>query len=414
MAEPTPLTVRGAYTEGDAAEPVRATLTLTDGAVDVVPEMGEPARIVLDEAESVEAGDYDVSVALPAGRTVTFSKLGARHDEFAEELLRHRNLATSRAMLCSEECVPAEFEGAFDSDESSLPCHLAFYATRLVVSPEDAFPEPIEYGDIASARFDPAEHGVAVRLEDGTERGIRKLGGRTDEATRELRARLEAFGRLFLSALDLAFVPDGDATRRVVEALLFDGRSAPVARIRAAGVDPWAVLRASDGSGDAERAEYAKALVELCGEENVRVGVKLLADPRATDTLTVALPEENAAIRELQMMVWAAAVLPRAAGGEVVFIEVLTETDCATYAFRVGEGSAIAGVDDLERCLRRIQFRRDPIRAPENQPGDPLWVRYAPAIRNVTELRLLREAFAGRVAHTSVEAWRKGLEGYAG
>jgi len=413
MPDRRPLRVRGAYAESDA-EAVPVALTLADGAVDVAPEAGHAVRIALDEVSRVEAGDYDVALTLPQDRRVVFSKLGARHDEFAEEVLRERNVATSRAVLCSEECVPAEFEGAFDSDGSPVPCHIAFYATRLVVSPEEAFPEPIEYADIASASFDAAEHDVAIVVRDGSVRRLGKLGGRTDEAAQELRGRLEAFGRLFLTAIDLAFVPDGDATRRVVEALLFDGHSAPVASLRQANVDPWAVLRASGDSMETERAEYAKALVELCGEESVRIGVKLLADPRATDTLTVSLPDESAPIRELQMIAWATAGLPRAAGGAVAFVEVLTEADCATYAFRVGEGSCVGDAEDLERCLRRIQFRRDPVRAPQDQPGDPLWVKYAPAIRHVPELRLLREAFAGRVAHTSVEAWRKALEGYAG
>ena len=73
--------------------------------------------------------------------------------------------------------------------------------------------------------------------------------------------------------------------------------------------------------------------------------------------------------------------------------EVLNEGDHATYVYRAGGPDGVAA---LNRALDLLGFRVEGIYADADSAGS----RYRKAAQRLPALRLLREAFVGRVVHT--------------
>jgi hypothetical protein len=63
-------------------------------------------------------------------------------------------------------------------------------------------------------------------------------------------------------------------------------------------------------------------------------------------------------------------------------------------------------MDLLTNGLREINFRRQPIYLSDDQLLQPTFSRYRFSVAMMPELRALRSAFIGRVAHTSEEEWK--------
>jgi hypothetical protein len=98
--------------------------------------------------------------------------------------------------------------------------------------------------------------------------------------------------------------------------------------------------------------------------------------------------------------------------------EVVSESGNATYLFRLLpperfdplQGDALAdevgrAVARLNRALLLLNFKRDPIRLPEEQLREPAHARYLVALRHLEYLRWARGAFLGRAIHGS--SWEK-------
>jgi hypothetical protein len=64
----------------------------------------------------------------------------------------------------------------------------------------------------------------------------------------------------------------------------------------------------------------------------------------------------------------------------------------------------------VQKCVRRINFRREPIYLPEEKLQDPKYWKYKFALAQIPELRFLREIFIGRALHRSPEIWRKDVQ----
>ena len=95
--------------------------------------------------------------------------------------------------------------------------------------------------------------------------------------------------------------------------------------------------------------------------------------------------------------------------GGAVAHEVVSEGDHATYLYRLGP-DADRDVRSINRALRFLQFRREPVTAPPEEIEGGRLSRFRLALRKHAPLRQARAAFLGRALHTSAEAWRKAVD----
>jgi hypothetical protein len=91
----------------------------------------------------------------------------------------------------------------------------------------------------------------------------------------------------------------------------------------------------------------------------------------------------------------------------------------ATYFFRLMErggfnAEKLIGLAEMEKivgavqkCVKRINFRREPIYLSEEKLKEPKYWKYKFVLDKIPELKFLREAFIGRVVHRSGEQWQK-------
>ena len=75
-----------------------------------------------------------------------------------------------------------------------------------------------------------------------------------------------------------------------------------------------------------------------------------------------------------------------------------------------GPDAVEEAMDSLNYALVMVNFRREPIYMSEAQMQKPENAHYLRSMERVPALRELRANFLGRVAHTSADAWLRGLE----
>ncbi len=97
------------------------------------------------------------------------------------------------------------------------------------------------------------------------------------------------------------------------------------------------------------------------------------------------------------------AVLARLDGGTV--LESASEEGHATYIFSPDVDPKVLG-----RALIYTGLRREPIFLPDDKLSRPENIRYYYSLRRLPYLKLLRQNFKGRVAHTKYESWRRRFE----
>ena len=103
-------------------------------------------------------------------------------------------------------------------------------------------------------------------------------------------------------------------------------------------------------------------------------------------------------------------------------------TGMATYLFKIFDENEIESLKNdsqnarktelkiiemikkINKALIAINFRREPIYLSEDALYDPKNIRYRFAIENIPALKELRSKFIGRVSHSGLERWKKGIE----
>lgn len=357
---------------------VGARLELRPDELALITERGLAQVVDPVDIAAIEEADYLLRLHTSRG-PIEISRLGGRHAEVAAALRDARNGCLARALLCSEARLHDLFEAECAVAGMWFPAEVRLYDTRLALHPDDRDPLVIEYGDLRVVRFDEATYATVLELEDGGTTTLGKLGRRSREVPELLHDRLLALARwVAAGARQILGRADGEPWR--------DGRSVPLG-----GLNPGLLGALIESSG--ERAPYIEALLAAQPPLELRLGLKLLATDDFTEGFPLEIEDEDPGPLRLCAWLWAGHAL-----------EILGEEDRATYVF----DPARAGLPDLERCLRRIQFRRDPIRIEDSAAEAS---RYDLALGRVPELQALRGACRGRAIHSSPSAWLDSLRG---
>jgi hypothetical protein len=232
------------------------------------------------------------------------------------------------------------------------------------------------------------------------------MGEKTDFFERSLTkalAGVETRSQELLSALKLGVDP---AIVRRAAMLLGDGKAASGDEMQAISVQLWRGLEEKlrvVGIGD--EYDYLKA---LSNPGKIRIGIKrgLMGD-RTGEYVWFMAPIYSSD--------------PSLPGNAVVLEAASDEASGrATYLFRIMDrpdyktGVHNSQLEDrvgsflhlVNRCLIEINFRREPIYLTEENLMKPEYERYLYAAKRLAGLRILRDNFIGRVAHSSPENWR--------
>ena len=425
-----------------AGAAVAAQWSLEDDALLATPAGGLAEAYRLDEISGIGGDEYGIELSLGGG-TVTLSRLGADGSTLLAALRRAWPPARARALRLEGTGEPKRFTATVAAGDAA-PRHasLVLYEDALLVAPDGADVEPVFLGLVATIA--PEEATLSLRLAhwDGSSTVVSKLAGQAQEFADALlsrRARLAAEATAVLAG---ALPTLAASARTTLAARWLPGRALGRAELETICPGFGAAFAAS-WLAQLPRAAYAQVLLDWAEPARVFLGYGRpgLAPqggspagtaPAAAAPAPATPPASSAGARPLQgaasapggppppASAPAGATAPPAADGrppepqilwvlagrgECWFLEAASEQDWATYRFKGGD--ELPGL--ASRLMCAAQFSREALYMPlEGLVGERS--EMAIAARDLPFLRALRERFEGRVLHTGMESWRKGLD----
>lgn len=389
---PPELPLAWAYLErGETRDGGNAVCLIRDDGLYMRCESGPPFDIPYADIVSIEDSGANLLLALREGCAFKLSRM-ARLRGMLREALMDKWSALNRRQALAQETLVAAFTGKARraEEERAKPANVGVYETAVALDFESG--EVARIPLVFSGR--PAEDNYTFTFNLPGERwAVGFLGRETDRfraSVEQAVGALEEIAQKRVRALAPALPPF--AARKLVSAFM-DGLAVPLRAAREASPE---LAQAMIGElGQAGLAESWSACAETGAPELARIGQK------------EALKASDGLYR------WFFIPIIRGDTAAVV-MEASSEgsTGRATYVFRVPGGPAAAeeAMDRLNYGLVMVNFRREPIYMTDEQMRKPQYAHYLRALERVPALAELRKNCLGRVAHTSPEAWRKGLE----
>jgi hypothetical protein len=345
----------------------------------VTPAAGTPLAFDLGDIDRIAPADWDLSLALFTGRTISLRQFGSVFGRMVEELTAAWRDRTVQCLLLED----LEEIDRFDGTANGVKAQIRLFGSNLAVLPIGADPIQVRLADLDSVSFDESTYTTVLEATTG-QVALSKLAKRTDEFRAKLAEALDALRKRTASALHdrFAFL-DPDRLRQLLVTMP-EGRSADMSSLTAVHPKlPEAVISAAV---DEDLKPYFDELRQR-STGSWHAGFKFT---RAEEG------EEEVSGEELFFWFF----LPMK-GKDVVAWEATTGTGRATYFFR-----ASTAVEQMTRGLALINFRREPIYLPDaSLEQQPRYRRYVIGARKLPDLRSLRGAYLGRAIHSSVEEW---------
>ncbi|MFZ5818029.1 MAG: hypothetical protein ACOY93_22485 [Bacillota bacterium] len=372
----------------------------------IAPEGQPPHSLYYSDIDRLTAEDYAVQLLLHDGPRCTLYFLGRYYGQFVADLRGRRSAQLIRNLLMLDAEPQKEFRGACtrllpDGERQEDPaCTITLYRSSLVVEPSGFDPWNLAYNDITAMSFNREAYRLELQTDLGEQLSFAMLGTRFGELEQEIRRLTdqlqERTARLLAERLPEA-TPRGPAA---IATVLLQGRAVPLPVVQQAAPGLWPELEqllfaADEGEVDEVRRTGFQHLCRLASPEHVFIGLRepfesTGENPRPLFWFIIAYPER-----------------------QVMAVEVTNESGYATYLYAM-EGPVDQAVRELNRAMVALNFRREVISASEQELASERLARYRVALRKLPHLRRLRHLFRGRVAHTSEEAWRRGVEAALG
>ncbi len=112
---------------------------------------------------------------------------------------------------------------------------------------------------------------------------------------------------------------------------------------------------------------------------------------------------------ELQPILWV--VLPGRYNRMAAVELALPGEEAATYIYRI-DSDWEKFLLNLSRALDAVKFQREIISLSDEELQKEQYAKYRMVLTRTPSLRILRSRFVGRVIHTSIESWEKGILKY--
>jgi len=234
------------------------------------------------------------------------------------------------------------------------------------------------------------------------------MGGRFEELKSDIERLIEEMYQRTAEMLKEYF-PKGVSEWTILQLsrVLKQGKATKKSEIEEISPDLWGVLpriifkrpdEESSQEPDEERKAAFDYLLSLAGPENTYIGIR--------ESFTSS--EE-----ELKPIFWFLVAFPKE---NAIASEVTNEEGHATYFFRIKEDGKPSPDDvkrkvkEINRSMQALNFRRDVIRASDDEIKSDKFSRYRVALRKLPYLNRIRQDFIDRAIHTSEESWRKEVQ----
>jgi hypothetical protein len=389
-----------------------------------------PLRVEHVDVAAIARGDLAVTLTLFDGGSVAFDKGGSLDDLW--ETLRRHFLARVSASL---RFAPADPRHTFDARVSldgpggfgPLPAQISAVRLGLNYLADGGPCAQLPFGALGEPAFDAASYEVSVPLAPGplappgAKLKIGRLARRTDELIsllKEARERSLADTARCLVALMPALA---SGPRAALADEIRVGRM--ISREHCEAVAPGAWRALWNAAAGADREEYRDALESMSGGPGrLSLGMRPYGgtQPNAAGVDDAAPVADDASSGDSALpVVYVAALLPGAsAEDDLLALEVLSERDHATYAYRVAPAPSGLSRDAAfarlvavaSHTLLSIDFAKEPLYLPEAEAMSARDGLYRAALHRLDNLREMRARLAGRAIHSSAAAWRAQLE----
>jgi hypothetical protein len=414
---------------GDGA-PVAARIELTDDAIQVVPERGDPIHVPLVDVEDVHDDDYVLRLADHTGTRYELTMLGKAYGQLVADLRTRRHDVLERDLLLRGVNLQDTFPGKLFGGPTPIPVELRVYEDLLVVIPERGTMFSVPYSFVERVDWDEELYQTRVVTDDGRTLVFGHLAKRSEEFRDELRRMLDGLARR-TSATLAGLLPGIDpAALSRLSTLLRDGRAAQQRAIDSVDPTVWPRLEEAASASDELRDSY-QALKAMTPPGWAAFGVKAVLTEqedrhRAASWAGPDVEAGSATEQEASTDLWYFCPLaPEGRPVNAVAQEVASGSGHATYVFRLMEpdrfaslsGEALAeevgrSIARLNRALLQLNFRREPIYLPEEQIEQGRFGAYRVALRKLDYLRWARKAFLGRAVHNA--SWPAQVEAAVG
>lgn len=389
------LTAAGAEQERGAAK-----IILKEEEISFLPDNGKALNIDIREIDQAAADDYRVLMNLKSGAAVEISRLGYQFEDFWRHFSAAWNAVLIDIFLMKEAADKGSARArVLRSGKDLGECQIQFYETSFLVLPRESGLFKIFYGDVDEMKAQDFKIALSAE-EENIE--LSQMGQDFDFCAKAVNAGMTA---VLLNAQTQIkeMIPGLDSlgVRQLAE-VMRDGRCVAKSRVDSLAPGTWEKIEDFlQVAGMKEEYDYLKS---LAGGGEIYAGVKRGAmGSLSGDYAWFLVPLKN---------------------NNAIAMEASSEggSGKATYFFRlVAPLEFEAKKNDLDRevqktaaavqkCVRRINFRREPIYLPEEKLQDPKYWKYKFALAQIPELRFLREIFIGRALHRSPEIWRKDVQ----
>lgn len=389
---PPELPLAWAYLEnGAVADRGEATCVIEGDRLNLKCKAGPPFAIAYADIKAIEDRDaVNLLLAMRDGTAFELSRM-ARMQDMLRAALIEKWTALNRKQALAEETLIDSFNGmAAQEGQKPQAAGIGVYETAIVLD--------FESGQVARIPLifsgKPEERDYAfVFSPPGECWTVSHLGRETDRfrnAVAQAMNKLEEQAQQRIRTLCPSLPP---MKARGLVGLFLDGLAVPLKSVRESyPALEHAMVKELDKAGLIESWEAA---VELGDRAQARIGQK------------AALKSSDGLYRWFFVPVFrgdkAAVIMEASSEGS---------SGRATYVFCVpgGPEAIEQAMDSLNYGLVMINFRREPIYMSDEQMRKPANAHYLRSVERVPALADLRCNFMGRVAHTSPEAWRRGLE----
>jgi len=418
-----------------------AKIVLDEKYLTLLVEFGEPMLFTYTDITGIYDHDYKIDLLLTSKQTLRLSGLGYQYEDFLFQLYKLRNELLLKYLLMEETLVQAAFEAHFNwldpNGQLNLTgdCEVRLYETALVVHPKKGEPIRVPYCYIL--QMNKADYKLAVTNEFGEKFVFSMLGEKFDPLAKGLS---DAFNKMMLRSQETVkeLIPEADlVTVRKLAALMKDGRAAKRKDIELLYPDFWRRLTKSikktgmDSEYDFLNSmaltnhvcvgvkrglmgnltgSYIWMLFPLCdaktGELDNTVALETFsasqdsAQDQDEGATGAASPEENAPTQG------ATSGETSASGRATYFFRIRSRQSGALAKGEEANTELETFLNNVNRCMIDINFRRAPIFLPDEALDSPSYVQYRFAIAKMPSLKTLRALFIGRVIHSSFDQWK--------
>lgn len=373
------------------------------------PTLGKSREIPYFEVMEIIEGDYKITLKLGLGEEVVMTQLGYEYENFLNNLYRLRGELLLRYMLMDEGCIATNIEANYqyvdpNGRRQEGACEVRVYESAVVVLPDKADPIRIPLCYLKSSLREGYAYSLSADV--GEVLTLSQMGEKTDFFERSLSnalAGVETRSQGLLSALNLGVDP---AVVRRGAMLLGDGKAASGEEMQTISIQLWKGLEEKlrvVGIGD--EYDYLKA---LSNPGEMRIGIKrgLMGD-RTGEYVWFMAPIYSSDPSLPGNAVVLEAASDEASGRATYLFRIMDRRDYKTGVLKAQLEDRVGSFLHLvNRCLIEINFRREPIYLTEERLMEPEYERYLYAAKRLAGLRVLRDNFIGRVAHSSQEKWR--------